>query len=325
MVADILHGKSEKFLIIAGPCSWENHESDVNLGIKLAELNRQLKHCFVIYRGGHSKPRSLPKAGKPETSFFGKLFQPEPGNGFDVAEGVVQVTKLYADLANAGVPLAVEMLNAVFAQMFSPYLTFGWAGARDVTSTDARAGGSISSMPFGAKNFIYGGVRAVRSAIDTLLAARVGHPVLAPDSKGQTTCFESAGNPDAAAVILRGFQDTGPNYNEEWAVKIVSEQARAAGLDGMSIIVDCSHDNCPRNSEGKKIPLGQLEVVHEVLRQRIAGNPWLVGVMIETNWEEGTQPFPKKGETPKPGLSITDPCMSVDQLIPAILEIDSQL
>ena len=181
-------------------------------------------------------------------------------------EGAVRIANLYAGLANAGVPVGVEMLNSVFAQMFSPYLSFGWAGARDVTSTDARSGASISSMPFGAKNFIYGGERAVRSAIDTLLAARVGHPVLAPDAKGYTTCFESTGNPDAAAVILRGFQDSGPNFEEKW-VGVVEKQAKEAGLERMSVLVDCSHDNCPRKdknlmSSERWLDNGLLGILH---------------------------------------------------------------
>jgi 3-deoxy-7-phosphoheptulonate synthase len=53
----------------------------------------------------------------------------------------------------------------------------------------------------------------------------------------------------------------------------------------------------------------QEEVWQGVIQQRVAGTRSLIGLMVESYLEEGSQPFPKTSGELRYGLSITDPCV----------------
>jgi 3-deoxy-7-phosphoheptulonate synthase len=46
-----------------------------------------------------------------------------------------------------------------------------------------------------------------------------------------------------------------------------------------------------------------------VLSQVSAGSTSIIGGMIESNLEAGSQPFPRPRSQLRPGVSITDPCI----------------
>jgi 3-deoxy-7-phosphoheptulonate synthase len=71
-------------------------------------------------------------------------------------------------------------------------------------------------------------------------------------------------------------------------------------------MVDCSHAN-----SGKQ-PARQEAVWRSVVQQRIAGTRSLIGLMVESFLEEGSQPFPKNPAELRYGLSITDGCVGWD-------------
>jgi 3-deoxy-7-phosphoheptulonate synthase len=71
-------------------------------------------------------------------------------------------------------------------------------------------------------------------------------------------------------------------------------------------MVDCGHAN-----SGKR-PRLQAHVFKSVLQQRLDGNTSLIGVMIESNLFEGSQPLKAGGAGLQYGVSITDPCMAWD-------------
>ena len=77
---------------------------------------------------------------------------------------------------------------------------------------------------------------------------------------------------------------------------------RSAGLRP-AILVDCSHAN-----SGRK-PARQERVLQSVVRQRLSGEPAVLGAMLESNLEEGSQRIsPEPGQL-RHGVSITDPCI----------------
>jgi 3-deoxy-7-phosphoheptulonate synthase len=86
------------------------------------------------------------------------------------------------------------------------------------------------------------------------------------------------------------------------SISITEEQLISAGLPPL-VMVDCSHDNSGRR------PRLQAHVLKSVLQQRLDGNTSIVGVMIESNLEEGNQPLAPKASGLRYGLSITDPCL----------------
>jgi 3-deoxy-7-phosphoheptulonate synthase len=70
------------------------------------------------------------------------------------------------------------------------------------------------------------------------------------------------------------------------------------------LMVDCSHGNSEKNHRNQP-------KVAEVLAEQIAGGEkGIMGVMIESNINEGNQNIPKEGkEGLKYGISITDACI----------------
>jgi 3-deoxy-7-phosphoheptulonate synthase len=53
-----------------------------------------------------------------------------------------------------------------------------------------------------------------------------------------------------------------------------------------------------------------LDVIDEVARQIKTGNASIIGVMLESNLEEGNQPIPDDLKEILPGVSITDACIN---------------
>ncbi len=117
-------------------------------------------------------------------------------------------------------------------------------------------------------------------------------------------------------IILRGGRGR-PNYDPVSVIDAI-EQMQKAGLPPR-IIVDCSHANC-----GKRYAL-QAHVLRDVVQQRIEGNPFLLGAMLESNIKSGNQPFPPPGKEPEYGVSITDPCLGWEETEALILESADKL
>jgi 3-deoxy-7-phosphoheptulonate synthase len=76
-------------------------------------------------------------------------------------------------------------------------------------------------------------------------------------------------------------------------------------------MIDVSHAN------SSKQYLRQVEVASDVAHQIAAGDERIIGVMIESHLEEGRQDL-APGQPLKPGISITDACISMAQTIPVL-------
>jgi 3-deoxy-7-phosphoheptulonate synthase len=74
-------------------------------------------------------------------------------------------------------------------------------------------------------------------------------------------------------------------------------------------MIDCSHGN------SEKHPERQLDIVDDVLAQRLAGQAALKAVMIESHLVGGRQ---EHGAALTYGQSITDACLSFDDTKRAI-------
>jgi 3-deoxy-7-phosphoheptulonate synthase len=68
-------------------------------------------------------------------------------------------------------------------------------------------------------------------------------------------------------------------------------------------MVDCSHAN------SEKQHARQEDVWHSVIQQRAGGTGSLIGLMVESNLNEGNQPIPKNPADLRYGVSITDSCI----------------
>ncbi|KAI9847416.1 MAG: Phospho-2-dehydro-3-deoxyheptonate aldolase amt16 [Pleopsidium flavum] len=80
------------------------------------------------------------------------------------------------------------------------------------------------------------------------------------------------------------------------------------------LMVDCSHGNSLKNHKN------QPKVAADLAGQIAGGDIAIMGVMIESNINEGAQKVPKEGKAGlKYGVSITDACVGWDDT-EAVLE-----
>lgn len=152
-------------------------------------------------------------------------------------------------------------------------------------------------------------------AIDAMGAAAASHTFLSVTKQGLTAIVETEGN-NSTHVILRG-STKGPNYSEKDVLE-AGEKLKKAGLNPR-IMVDCSHGN------SNKQHARQIDVGRDVAAQLAGDGPtaqMLMGVMIESNINEGNQKIPAEGpKALKYGVSITDACISLDQTFPLLDEL----
>ena len=73
-----------------------------------------------------------------------------------------------------------------------------------------------------------------------------------------------------------------------------------------SIMIDCSHANSGKD------PSRQPEVWKSILEQRAAGRRDIVGAMLESHLEHGSQPLEGDPAKLRYGVSITDACLGWD-------------
>lgn len=193
-------------------------------------------------------------------------------------------------------PAATEFLDPIVPQYIDDLITWVAIGARTTESQTHREMASGLSMPVGFKNGTDG---SLQTAVDAMVSARTPHSFLGIDQDGITSIIRTTGNP-VGHVVLRGGRSR-PNYD---AASLQEAQTRLvqAGLPPV-MMVDCSHAN-----SGKQ-HARQEEVWHSVIEQRVAGNRFLVGAMVESYLKEGNQPFPQKPAALCYGVSITDACL----------------
>ena len=78
-------------------------------------------------------------------------------------------------------------------------------------------------------------------------------------------------------------------------------------------MVDCSHGNSNNNYKNQKY------VLNNVMFSYLDDTRYIVGFMLESNINEGKQPL---SDNLKPGVSITDGCISLEQTENLLLSSD---
>jgi 3-deoxy-7-phosphoheptulonate synthase len=194
-------------------------------------------------------------------------------------------------------PVAVELLDTISPQYLADLMTWGAIGARTTESQLHRELASGLSFSVGFKNGTDGNVKV---AIDGIGSAAAPHHFLGVTKNGTVSITHTTGNPDCH-VILRGSND-GPNYSKEHVAK-ARETCVKSGIRA-NIMIDCSHGNSSKDHRN------QPKVAADLAEQIAAGDDSLIGVMIESNINEGKQSVPAEGPSAlKYGVSITDACV----------------
>ena len=288
-VADIVHKRDSRVLIITGPCSIHDIESAKEYALRLKKLHDELSDEFyILMRVYFEKPRTT-------VGWKGMINDPDMDESFDVEKGLRQARELMIWLAELGLPVATEALDPISPQYMSELVTWSAIGARTTESQTHREMASGLSMPVGFKNGTNGKLGV---AINALESAASGHRFMGINQKGQVALLQTAGNPDGH-VILRGGKL--PNYDAK-SVAECERQLHAAKLNAR-LIVDCSHGNSLKDHRK------QQGVCEDVFAQILQGNQSIIGVMLESHLNEGRQSSDKPMSELAYGVSVTDACM----------------
>lgn len=298
LVANIIQKKDSRKLLIVGPCSIHDPKAALEYAKKLKDLAHEVKDTFVILmRAYFEKPRTT-------VGWKGLINDPHLDNSFDINEGLIAARKLLIQITSNGVAVATEALEPISPQYIAELISWTAIGARTTESQTHREMASGLSSPVGFKNNTDGNIDV---AINAIKSASMPHHFLGIDEFGKTSIVSTNGNP-YGHVILRGGKN-GPNFDEA-SVKNVLNILEKANISA-GIVIDCSHDNSSKDY--KKQP----EVFLSCIEQIALGNENIVGLMIESNINAGSQPL--SGNL-KYGVSITDGCIDFETTARLITE-----
>jgi 3-deoxy-7-phosphoheptulonate synthase len=299
-VKAILHARSDRLLVVIGPCSIHDPSAAVEYAGRLAEVRGRLGDDLeIVMRVYFEKPRTT-------VGWKGLINDPYLNGSFRINEGLRVARDLLVRINQAGVPAGSEFLDTISPQYIGDLISWGAIGARTTESQVHRELASGLSAPIGFKNGTDGNVKI---AVDAILAAGQHHHFLSVHKNGQVAIVETRGNDDCH-IILRGGQ--APNYDAA-SVAAACQELAAAGL-AERLMIDFSHANSRKDFRR------QLEVGEEVGRRIADGDRHVVGVMVESHLKEGRQDL-VPGKPLVYGQSITDGCIGWERSVPLLEQL----
>ena len=228
---------------------------------------RYADDLLIVMRSYLEKPRTT-------VGWKGLINDPDINNSFHINKGLRVSRQLFLDLTEKGMPLASEMLDTISPQFLADMLSAGAVGARTTESQLHRELASGLSFPVGFKNGTDGSLDV---AIDAIGAVMHPHHFLSVTKPGLVAIVGTMGNEDCF-VILRGGKK-GTNYDKK-SIQEAKEALEQKGLR-QRLMVDCSHGNSLKDHRN------QPKVVNDLAGQIEQGEEAIMGVMIESNINEG--------------------------------------
>ena len=290
---DVINGtdKNRRLLVVIGPCSIHDPQAALKYCDMLLEMKKKYEDdLLIVMRSYLEKPRTT-------VGWKGLVNDPDIDNTFNINNGLRVARQMFLDLTEKGMPLASEMLDPISPQFTADLLSVGAVGARTTESQVHRELASGLSFPVGFKNGTDGSLEV---AIDAIGAVKSPHHFLSVQKAGNVAIVGTDGNEDCF-VILRGGKK-GTNFDAK-SIKESKADLEKKGLKAR-LMVDCSHGNSEKNHKN------QPKVAHSLAEQMREGEDGIMGVMIESNINEGAQKVPKEGKAGlKYGVSITDACI----------------
>ncbi len=291
-IRDVITGKSNKFLVIIGPCSADNEDSVCDYVNRLARVNEKVKDKLILIpRIYTNKPRTTGEGYK------GMVHQPDPEKKPDFLAGLIAIRKMHIRaIEETGLTAADEMLYPENWRYVSDILSYVAIGARSVEDQQHRLTVSGFDVPAGMKNPTSGDFSVM---LNSVYAAQHPHSFIYRGWEVNTT-----GN-ELAHTVLRGatnkYGRNVPNYHYEDLSRLM-EMYHSMNLKNPACVIDSNHSNSNKQFEQ------QVRIVKEVMHSRKLNSDihsLVKGVMIESYIEEGCQ---KVGGGIY-GKSITDPCL----------------
>jgi 3-deoxy-7-phosphoheptulonate synthase len=237
---------------------------------------------------------------KPRTTvgWKGLINDPHLDGTHDIVHGLGLAREILLAINDLGLPCASEFLDPIVPQYVSDLTSWVAIGARTTESQTHRQMASGLSMPVGFKNATDGGLQV---ALDAMISARHAHAFVGIDDEGRTSIVKTTGNPDVHVVLRGGGGRSNYSRADIAHTKVLLEDAMAGAR---AIMIDCSHGNSNKDFRN------QPKVFNEVLSQLLKGEQAILGMMLESNIEDGRQDLGKGAL--KYGQSITDGCIGWD-------------
>lgn len=291
-IKNVITGKSNKFLVIIGPCSADNEDSVCDYISRLAKLNDKVKDKLILIpRIYTNKPRTTGEGYK------GIVHQPDPEKQPDFLQGLIAMRKMHIRaMSESHLTAADEMLYPENWPYLSDILSYVAIGARSVEDQQHRLTVSGFDVPAGMKNPTSGDFSVM---LNSVYASQQSHSFIYRGYEVQTT-----GNPLSHTVLRGAVNKHGysiPNYHYE-DLNLLLNLYNERDLLNPACIIDANHNN------SNKQFAQQIRIVKEVMHSRKLNSDihgLVKGVMIESYIEEGCQ---KVGGGVY-GKSITDPCL----------------
>jgi len=289
-IGEILAGRDQRLLVVAGPCSIHDIDAALEYGDRLAALREEVRDdLLLVMRVYFEKPRTT-------VGWKGLINDPHLDESYDINEGLALARRLLHSLAEKGVPAGTEFLDTISPQFYADLVSWGAIGARTTECQLHRELASGLSMPVGFKNGTSGNYQI---AIDAIVSALKPHRFLSVTKSGDSAIVATKGN-DSCHMILRGGS-SGPNYDRE-SVAVVRKAMLDRGLEP-AIMIDCSHANSGKDHRN------QPAVCAEVGAQVASGDASIRAVMIESHLKEGAQAIDPERSRLAYGVSVTDACV----------------
>ena len=304
-IENIGNGTDPRMVMLVGPCSIHDEKAGIEYAKRLAVLAEEVKNSIlVVMRVYFEKPRTT-------VGWKGLINDPNLDGTFDMQTGLRRARAFLLEVGNLGLPAGTEFLDPFTPQYLADLVSWGAIGARTTESQTHRQMASGLSMPIGFKNGTGG---SSQIAVDAMMAARSPHAFLGIDLDGRASVINTVGN-KAQHLILRGGS-SGPNYDED----SVASACALLGIAGLrpNVVIDCSHANS--NKDHRRQPI----VFHETMRQRVEGNKAVIGLMLESHINEGSQPMGKIDDL-QYGVSITDACINWESTEELLREAHAKL
>ena len=304
IICSVFEGKSDKFVIIMGPCSADNEDSVCEYNLRLRKLQDKVEDkVLLVPRIYTNKPRTT------GTGYKGMAHQPNPEEEPDMVKGLKAIRRLHIrSLKETGLTSADEMLYPENYPYLADLLSYVAIGARSVENQQHRLTISGLEVPAGMKNPTSGNLTVMFNSIQAAQAPHV--------FSYNRWAVKTSGNPLCHA-IMRGATDhygrSIPNYHYEELISLAG-MYEETGLQNPAVIVDTNHANSDKKYEEQ--PRIAMEVLHSRYRSGIL-RKMIKGLMVESYIEEGSQ----KIGAGVFGKSITDPCIGWEVSEKLVLDI----
>ena len=303
-IADVITGKSDKFIVIIGPCSADNEDAVLDYTLRLKKVQEKIKDKIIIIpRVYTNKPRTT------GTGYKGMLHQPDPEKKPDLLAGLIAIRKMHIRVMDeTELTPADEMLYPENYWFLSDVLSYVAVGARSVENQQHRLTASGMDVPAGMKNPTSGDFSVM---LNSVIAAQAKQSFIYRNWEVNTP-----GNPLAHTILRGAVNKHGqniPNYHYEDLIRLVN-MYNAKDIINPACIIDANHSN------SGKMYNEQIRITKEIIHSMKHSDEvrkLVKGVMIESYIEPGCQ---KIGEGVY-GKSITDPCLGWNESEKLLLDI----